>query len=388
MTTALLVTLFGGFFIVNTICSNYWNDIEIVEMLDWIAYSGIFTPYNEEVVDDEKLIWDITKDENPIAGITVDEEGNVLSCRVIGNETRMEIPDSIIEKMCEKGNEKRKIGKYYYSYSKLNDGTALLVVMNSVSDKVSGSKVLGIFLLVFGGIFLLELIIIWLSRFVTGPAEQTLLREKQFISDAGHELKTPLGAISINAQALEPELKDNLYIKNILSESKRMERLLEKLLILAKYDEQDAVVMTKINVSEICEEMALTYESVVYEKKIKFEYKIYSNVEIIGSEDEIRQLLAILIDNGIKNTEEDGHIGLTCSGNRRHCEISVSNTGEGISEEVMPHLFDRFYTSDKSRTKGSFGLGLAIAKSIVERHKGTIKVESMHGEKTVFRVLI
>lgn len=388
VTTALLVMLFGGFFIINTVYTNYWNGIEIVEMLDWIAYSGIFTSFSEEAADDEALIRDITKDESPIAGITVDKEGKILSFHVIGKETKMEIPDSVIEKMYRQGGEKRKVGKYYYSYSKLSNDEVLLVVMNSAPDRFSASKMLGISLLIIISIALLLLIIIWLSRFVTGPAEQTLNREKQFISDAGHELKTPLGAISINAEAIEGELKDNLYVKNIISESKRMGRLLEKLLILAKFDEQETPIMTKIRVSEICEEMALTYESLVYEKKIKFEYEIHSNVEITGCEDEIRQLIAILIDNGIKNTDEGGYIGLTCKGNRRNCEIAVSNTGEGIPEEIIPHLFERFYTSDKSRTNGSFGLGLAIAKSIVERHKGIIKVESTQGEKTVFRVLI
>lgn len=388
VTTALLVALFGGFLIVNTVHTNYWNGVEIVEMLDWIANSGIFTSFSDEAFDDEALIRDITKDESPIAGIILDKNGNIISSHVIGEGAKLEVPDDISKKMFEYKDEKRKVGKYYYSYNEQDNGTVLLVVMNSFPEKFTFSRVLGIAILLIAGIVLLEAIIFGLSRFVTKPAEQTLLREKQFISDAGHELKTPLGAISINAQALEMEFTDNLYIKNILSESGRMGRLLERLLVLSRFDEQENVVLSKINLSEICEEMALTYESVAFEKQLKFDYEVLSNIEITGNADEIRQLLAILIDNAIKNSKKGGNISLSCHGNKKHGEITITNEGAGIPEDVIPHLFERFYTSDKSRSEGSFGLGLAIAKSIVERHGGTIRVKSIPDDITTFIVTI
>lgn len=388
VTTMLLLTLFGCFWTVNTLYANYWNGIEIVEMLDWIAYSGIFTSYNENLTSKEELIRDITKDESPIAGIVMDNQGNIISAQIIGKDAKMEVPGGILEKMCENKGDKRKIGKYYYSYTVLNDGNILLVIMNSALEKFTGDKVLGICILLAIGIILLEAIIFWLSKFVTSPAEQSLLREKQFISDAGHELKTPLGAISINAQVLELEYTDDLYIKNIVLESQRMGRLLEKLLVLAKLDEQEKVYLTKVNLSEICEEMALTYESLAFEKKQSFEFEITPNIEIYGVEDELRQLLAILIDNAIKNTEAGGYINLKCREVKKHSEITVTNSGHGIPKEVLPHVFERFYTSDNSRSEGSFGLGLAIAKSIVDRHKGTISVDSKLDDKTTFQVII
>lgn len=388
VTTILLLTLFGGFWTVNTLYANYWNGIEIVEMLDWIAYSGIFTSYNENLTNEEEFIRDITKDESPIAGIVIDRQGNIVSAQVIGKDAKMEVPGVILEKMCANKGDKRKIGKYYYSYTVLSDGNILLVIMNSGLEKFTGGKVLGICILFAMGITLLEAIIFWLSKFVTSPAEQSLLREKQFISDAGHELKTPLGAISINAQALELEYKDDLYIKNIVSESQRMGRLLEKLLVLAKLDEQEKVCLTKVNLSEICEEMALTYESLAFEKKQSFEFEIAPDIEIYGVEDEVRQLLAILIDNAVKNTDAGGYIFLKCQEEKKHGEITVTNSGHGIPKEFLPHVFERFYTSDNSRSEGSFGLGLAIAKSIVDRHKGTISVDSKLDDKTTFQVII
>lgn len=386
VTTALMISLFGGFLLANTIYTNYWNEIEIAEMLEWIAYSGIFTSDNIDYTSEE-LIRDITMDESPIAGIVMNQNGDILYSRVLGMNNNINIPDSVLEKMFLSKNSKRKIEKYYYSYSLLSNERILLVVMNSSIERFNGSRIIGICLLIAVGIACLVGITFWLSRFVTKPAEQTLLREKSFISDAGHELKTPLGAISINAQALGLEYEDDIYIKNIVSETKRMGRLLEKLLTLAKLDEQENVNFGEICLSDICEEMALTYESVAYEKHIHFLYDITPELFIWGNEDEIRQLMAILIDNAIKNTEECGHIHLFCRMDKKHREIVISNTGKGIEKDVLPHVFERFYTLDKARTAGSFGLGLAIAKAIVERHKGIVGVESELGETTTFRVV-
>lgn len=386
VTTALMVILFGGFLIINTIFNNYWNEIEIVEMLDWIAYSGIFTTYHMDNTSEE-LIRDIVNDESPIAGIIMNTDGEILYTRVIGVENGVKISESAIDEMFHSKNGKRKVENYYYSYIQIDDETILLVVMNSKYEKLNGAKAMGILILIAGGVAILIGITFWLSRFVTRPAEQTLLREKQFISDAGHELKTPLGAISINAQALELEYEDDIYIKNIVSESKRMGRLLEKLLTLAKLDEQENIQLKDMNLSAICEEMSLTYESVAFEKKVELNCQIDADIHIYGNEDEVRQLLAILIDNAVKNTQAGRTINLKCNDTKRHKELRIENTGKGIPEPVLPYVFERFYTSDSSRTAGSFGLGLAIAKTIVERHKGAISVESKSGEKTVFRVI-
>lgn len=386
VTTALMVILFGGFLIINTIINNYWNEIEIVEMLDWIAYSGIFTTYHMDNTSEE-LIRNIVNDESPIAGIIMSTDGEILYTRVLGAENGVKISESALDEMFHCKNSKRKIENYYYSYTQIDDETILLVVMNSKYEKLNGTKAIGILILIACGVAILIGITFWLSRFVTRPAEQTLLREKQFISDAGHELKTPLGAISINAQALELEYEDDIYIKNIVSESQRMGRLLEKLLTLSKLDEQENIQLKDVNLSVICEEMSLTYESVAYEKKVELNCQIDVDIHIYGNEDEIRQLLAILIDNAVKNTQEGGIINLKCNETKRHKELRIENTGKGIPEPVLPYVFERFYTSDSSRTAGSFGLGLAIAKTIVERHKGEISVESKPGEKTVFRVI-
>jgi len=326
-------------------------------------------------------------DEKPIVGIALDREGNIIHKSVIGNKKELNsISDKALEKMCRYGDSKNKIGRYYYSYTPISDDEYLLVILDSLSNEHIILKMLGRCALISVGIVVLVIVTFFLSRFVTEPAEKTLLREKRFISDASHELKTPLGAICVNAQALEIEQEDNLYIKNIISESNRMGRLIERLLTLSRLDEIETDERNKLSLSEICEEMTLTYEGIAFEKKIAYEYDISPEVWIKGNEDEIRQLLAILIDNALKNSNEDGEIHISCKKIRGHAQITVTNTGKGIEANDIQHVFERFYTSDSTRERGSFGLGLAIAKSIVERHGGDISVESVPYGETTFKV--
>lgn len=384
VTTTLMIVVFGGFLIINTMYNKYWDDIETIEMLDWIADSGIFT--KGSAVTDENFERVIAEGESSIVGILLNEDGKIIKKRMLGGANEIVVPEESIQKMCIHKRDKLKIGRYYYSYTKLNDGNTLLVIMDSSMNGHVLKQVVGIAFLSVIGICLLVMITLYLSRFVTKPAEQSLMREKRFISDASHELKTPLGAISINAQAIKMTDEDSLYVNNIINETDRMNRLIEKLLILSKLDEEPETVFEYVNLSEICEEMALTYESVAYEKEIKIEYDIAENITIKGNEDEMRQLMAILIDNGIKNANDNGTVFIKCYEEKKSKIIEVTNTGSGISEENLPHVFERFYTSDTSRRNNSFGLGLAIAKAIVENHKGRINVKSEKNKETTFSI--
>ena len=285
--------------IINTIYNNYWNSVEIAEMLEWIAYSGIFTSQDIDVTRDE-LVRDMTVGEKSIIGMILDAKGNVIQKSIIGEEIDIKVPNKVLVEMQNDKENRYKVGKYYYSYRILNNDKVLLVIMDSSVSKHEVLKIFGVTALIICGVFILIIVIFFLSSFVTRLAEESLMREKRFISDASHEIKTPLGAISINAQALETEYKDNIYVKNIISESNRMSRLIERLLTLLKLDEGENMIQEDVALSEICEEMALTYESIAFEKGIKFQYEVEPMIHITGNEDEIRQLLAILIDNAIK----------------------------------------------------------------------------------------
>ena len=132
--------------------------------------------------------------------------------------------------------------------------------------------------------------------------------------------------------------------------------------------------------------MLLTYEGIAYEKNRRLTYGIEENINMYGNEDEIRQLIAILIDNAIKNSNDNGMVYFGCYKETENIFFDVKNSGKGIRSEELDHIFERFYTTDKSRNGGSFGLGLAIAKEITQRHKGTISIKSEPDKETVFSV--
>ena len=380
-----MVIIFGLFLMVSQFYNEYWNTLDTVEFLETLADSGLFLQY--EPNDVEKEILDVEGEESPIIGIVLSETGDILKNQILGDGRKAYVPEEVIDQIIENGSDRYKAGRYVYAYRQLEDDTSLIVLTDNSMDMKENGKVPLIVLLILAGISVLVALTFFLSRFVTEPAKAALLREKQFISDASHELKTPLGAISINAQVLDGQYPENLYVKNIASESDRMGRLIERLLTLSKLEEQDEVKREKVSLSEIMEEMSMTFESTAFEKKLDYRYQVEDECFIMGNADDLRQLLSILIDNAIKNTDELGVIDICCKNTRGNAYLSVANTGRGIAPEDLPHVFERFYTSDSSRKNNSFGLGLAIAKTIVERYDGSITVESQPEKTTTFTVV-
>ena len=385
VTMTLMLFTFGSFLLVSYFYNSYWNNYETSGMLDLIAESGYFFSYQDTEI--EESIKDFAEGGSPVLGLLVDESGNVISSKVVGGKGKLVVPDNIIKKILKASDREFQIDSYVYSKLEVDDSQTLIVIIDNSIDENYLEKLSITVVLVLIGIIILTVITFYLSNFVTKPAKDALLQEKRFISDASHELKTPLGAISINAQALSNLQQDNLYVNNIKQESERMGRLIERLLTLSRLEEGEPSVKNKISLSELTMEMALTYDSISFEKGYDYKYDIEDDIYINGNDDEIRQLLAILIDNAIKNTNQGGSITLKCAAQDKKALIEVNNTGEGISSEDLPHVFERFYTSDTSRSKKSFGLGLAIAKTIVEGHKGEISVSSIPNGKTTFTVI-
>lgn len=175
-------------------------------------------------------------------------------------------------------------------------------------------RLFGTIIIIVLSFILLLLVSHYLSRFVTNPAEEALKREKQFISDASHELKTPIAAISINAQALKGLEEDQKYLQNIRSEAGRMDQLIHRLLTLSYYEETGRTMEKDFfSLSESCEAIALAMESVAFEKKIEFGYHIEDDINCYGNSEEMKQVVAILLDNAMKHTPEKGIIQLTLS---------------------------------------------------------------------------
>lgn len=223
-------------------------------------------------------------------------------------------------------------------------------------------------------------------------------REKQFVSDASHELRTPIAVIKGYAGMLnrwgkdDPAILDE-SIQAILGETDNMHSLVESLLFIARND-KGALKMDKtaFNFSDLFTE--IVKETRLIDSQHAISETIESNIMIHGSADKLKQALRIFIDNSIKYTPDAGNIKLSLRRSNLHTLIVISDDGIGISKEDLPNIFDRFYRADKSRTKmkenqhGGTGLGLSIAKIIIEQHGGKIHVDSALNEGTTFTLFL
>ena len=222
---------------------------------------------------------------------------------------------------------------------------------------------------------------ILLSRWATRPVERAWRQQRQFLSDASHELKTPLTVILSNAELLEsaqlPE-RPARWTDNIRSEAGRMKSLVEEMLTLARADNMvRTVVLEEVSLSDLAADCTLSFEPVAFEAGKPLQEDLAEGVTVMGDREKLRQVIAILLDNAVKYGAAGGAITLTLQKTDRQARLTVANPGEPIPPQQLRRLFERFYRADASRGEQSgFGLGLPIAATIAAEHKGTLKAES------------
>ncbi len=246
-------------------------------------------------------------------------------------------------------------------------------------------------------ITVLLLLSIFLAKWAVKPIGRAWDKQRQFVADASHELRTPLTIISTNADvvlsnqnaSVESQKKWLQYIK---SEAERMSKLVNDLLYLAKVDNaEDTFQKTQFDISQMVISACLPFEYMIFEAGMILNMEIPEGVTATGSEERLKQVVIILLDNAMKNTDKDGSISVSLSktGDKGHITLSVTNTGNEIPVSEKDRIFERFYRVDASRDRhtGGHGLGLSIAKTIVDQHSGTISVTSIGG-KTTFTVTL
>lgn len=313
------------------------------------------------------------------------------------NHTQKDISEDQIKEIAEKilsenSEETTKIGNLYfdeYSYSFKGHNSLTIIDNGVIKEKLVSLLKTSILIFV-----LLELVIILISLKLTSwiikPVIETFNKQKQFIADASHELKTPVAVIMANSEALEKEPQEEKWLNNIKSEAERMNGLISDLLDLAKLENgANQEEYNLEDLSKLVEKSLLTFESLIYENKIKLDYQIQKDIKIKCNVNQIKQLVAILIDNSIQHSEKNGEIKLTLENQKNEAILKVSNKGKEISKEVQEKIFERLYRVDEARTRTSnrYGLGLAIAKNIVNNHNGKISVQCENGYTTFSVVL-
>ena len=324
--------------------------------------------------------------------VTMDEKGEVTDCDLdhiaaVDENTAEEYAKNVSGKSGTTGF----MGIYRYRVTKTEDGTKYVfldcrreisnfqaVLITTVS--VSGLGLAAVFVLV-----------VIFSRMVFRPVEESIQKQKRFITDASHELKTPLTIIDANTEVMEMESGESQWTKSTRKQIQRLTGLVQQLVTLSRLDEEKGLQdIAEFDLSEAVAESVQPYGALAQTKEKHLTLNIEGGLMYTGDEKSIRQLSGILMDNAVKYSSEKGNIALTLKKKGKKILLEVYNDADGLPQGKLDVLFERFYRLDSSRNSGTggSGIGLSVAKAIVQAHKGKITAENKTGNGLTVTVLL
>ena len=285
-------------------------------------------------------------------------------------------------------------GQYRYLIHEKEDGTYIVLFMDCSAGFYNANKLLIMTMLVGLVALVAMFILVFLfSGKAVAPVVESLEKQKRFITDAGHELKTPLAVISANMDVIELEAGESEWTRSTKNQIKRMNGLVKNLLTLSRMEEENInLVFSEMNMSPVVDDSAMYFVAVADFKKVNYNREIEEDIHINGDKNSIQQLCTILIDNAMKYSPDEGDVKVSLSGDEttRNAIFVVSNTCESLPKGNLDRLFDRFYRSETSRNRktGGYGIGLSVARAIVTAHGGTIeaKTEGNHTMKFIVKI--
>ena len=324
--------------------------------------------------------------------VTMDEKGEVTDCDLdhiaaVDENTAEEYAKNVSGKSGAAGF----MGIYRYRVTKTGNGTKYVfldcrreisnfqaVLITTVS--VSGLGMAAVFVLV-----------VIFSRMVFRPVEESIWKQKRFITDASHELKTPLTIIDANTEIMEMESGESQWTKSTRKQIQRLTGLVQQLVTLSRLDEEKGLQdIAEFDLSEAVSESVQPYGALAQTKEKHLTLNIEGGLMYTGDEKSIRQLSGILMDNAVKYSSEKGNIALTLKKKGKKILLEVYNDADGLPQGKLDVLFERFYRLDSSRNSGTggSGIGLSVAQAIVQAHKGKISAENKTGNGLTITVLL
>lgn len=262
-------------------------------------------------------------------------------------------------KVSNKKSEEGYIGNYIYKIRKVgNNGKEVTLMENKDAIKRLKITVFSAVVIGFIGIVGIYIIAKKIASTIVKPVEDSFEKQKQFVSDASHELKTPLAVIEANADVLQDKMGDNKWIAYIQKEVQSMNKLVNDLLTLAKMENTSNVNIQKFDLSKEIQMSVAVFESMIYEKEIKIEMDIDENITFNGDKEDIKHIISIIIDNAIKHTEKGNTIEVNAKKDKNDIKIEILNQGEPIPEAEREKIFERFYRVDKARNRNEKRYGL------------------------------
>lgn len=322
--------------------------------------------------------------------IRIDENENVLTIDT-GNIAAITTKEAVnyAEEVLKSKDSSGFLEIYRYSSVKTDYGRLIVFLDFRKELETFKSFLKNSILISTMGVLSVFILILIFSKKVIKPIAESYEKQKRFITDAGHEIKTPLTIIDTSAEVLELDHGENEWTNSIKNQVKRLTQLTTNLVTLSRMDEENSnFQMTDFSLSDTILESAEPFLTMSKAQNKEFILDIERNLSYYGNESLLRQLVSILLDNAIKYTEEKGAIKLYFKKKGKHIILSVYNTTNNINQGNLNILFDRFYRHDSSRNSktGGYGIGLSIAKAIVNMHKGKIKAESIDGKSIIITV--
>ena len=320
--------------------------------------------------------------------VRIDSAGQVASVdlRAIASVTEAEA-EAYATRALARGSARGWDGDFRYKLYDTDEGMMAVFISGTDTREMHRRFLLaaaGVF--VAGSLVVLALVVFF-SRRAVKPAAESEERQKRFVTDASHELKTPLTLIRANLEILEEEQGPSEWLTDIRNEADDMTALVDRLVQLSRMDEAaESPERESFSLSEMAEEAAAAFAPAMAKSGRTLVTDLAPDVLYTGSASDIRQLFSILLDNAGKYCDPAGEIRLSLSGGR-HPVLTVDNTFAAVGETDLSRLFDRFYRADPARTAGGgWGIGLSIAQAIAARHHGDITVQALGGHTIRFRV--
>lgn len=314
--------------------------------------------------------------------VSFGDSGEVLFVDVgsTGLYSEAELVD-IAASTVQRGPGSGSTGTMLYEVVRRDGYTLVAFIDNRLADNSMRTLIVDMLVGAGASLLLVLLISFPLSRALVRPLEENDARQRRFISDAGHELKTPVSVIGVNAELLSRQLGENKWLDNIQYENRRMGELVTQLLKLSRAQERNCD-QQPVNLSQMIETEAAPFESMANDVGLELVCAIQDGLWVQGDAVQLAQMLSILLDNAIAYSRGGERVGLTLGSEQRIAILEVVNSAEGLDARSLDQAFERFFRADEARSdaEGHYGLGLSIAKAIVESHRGAIALEYRDGE--------
>ncbi|MCD7767269.1 MAG: HAMP domain-containing histidine kinase [Oscillospiraceae bacterium] len=312
-------------------------------------------------------------------------QANLSSISSVDEKTAVEYAGAVLEN----GSRRGWYGSFRYHIFDAQDGIGVVFVDGSMNRATTKAFVLTAAAVTLGGAALILIFIVVASRRAVRPLAQSYEKQTQFVTDANHELKTPLTLILTNIDIVEQELGHSEWLDDIRAEGKRMSELVGHLTALSRLDEGDLPVeKTVFSFTEVCQDTVSEFSALIDQKQLRLTALIQPNVSYCGEEAAIRRLVSILMDNAVKYCDPAGSVMLSLE-KKRHPVLVVENTCQDVASLELDRLCDRFYRADRARTAGTgFGIGLSLAKAIAAAHHGSIRAYQAGAGRIGFQVTL